>query len=341
MPTPVETYPWHDAAWAALNDCRGRGRLPHALLIDGPAGIGRHAFARRIAAALLCARSEDGSGDACGTCPACRQFAAGSHPDFSHLRLLRKGESIGSDRLKQDATRIRIDQVRELGHALAMSAGHGGWKVALVDPADLMVPAAANALLKTLEEPTPRTLLLLVAARRGDLLPTIRSRCQRLSLNPPSPGEARDWLAARGLGDVESLLAMADGAPLRALELAGEGWVELRGEAFEAFAGVVTGRQDPLRVAASWSAGETETLLAWLGGWLVDMIRLKQSLPREGLDNRDLADRMQALVEHIELSALFTRLDAWRRARRLVTTQVNTQLLCEELLLAWRPSGSS
>ena len=342
MPGAAEIYPWHAGAWRALMARHAQGRLPHALLLGGPTGVGRHAFARRVAAALLCARPDAESGDACGGCPSCRQFASGSHPDFRHVRLLLKGESVAGGRKRDsDATQILVDQVRELGRALAMSAQHGGWKVTLIDPADQMMTAAANALLKTLEEPNPHTLLVLVASRPGRLLATIRSRCQAVMLQAPPPEMARDWLAGQGVDDAEALLAMADGAPLLAERLAGEGAVEVRRKAFDSFLAVASGREDPVAVAAAWSGADTPRLLGWLGGWLVDLIRLKQRVPDARIDNRDLADRMQGLVEHIELDHLFARFDDLQRARRLVATQVNTQLLCEELMLGWRPRRSN
>jgi DNA polymerase-3 subunit delta' len=342
MAGPAESYPWHAGAWQALRERHAQGRLPHALLLSGPQGVGRHAFARRLAAALLCAHPETEQGDACGACPACRQFTIGSHPDYRHVRLLLKGESVAGGRKRDsDATQILVDQVRDLSTTLSMSAQHGGWKVAVIDPADQMMAAAANALLKTLEEPTARTLLVLVASRPGRMLATIRSRCQAVVLPAPPRQQGLDWLTGRGVRDAEAVLAMADGAPLLAERLAGEGAVEVRRNAFDSFVAVASGREDPVAVAAAWSGADTARLLGWLGGWLVDLIRLKQRAPATGIDNHDLADRMQALVEHIELDHLFARLDDLQRARRLVTTQVNTQLLCEELMLGWRPRRSN
>ncbi len=341
MPGTAEHYPWHADAWKALIARHAQGRLPHALLIDGPPGTGRHAFARRLAAALLCTRPDAISGDACDACPPCRQYASGSHPDFRHVRLLRKGEYLNGKKRDRDATQILIDQIRELSATLAMSAGHHGWKVALIDPADTMAPAAANALLKTLEEPTPHTLLLLVATHRGRLLATIRSRCQALTLAVPPRAEALAWLDAQGVADAEALLAMADGAPLQAVALADEGAAKLRRKAFDSLVAVASGREDPLVVAAAWSAADTARLLRWLAGWLVDMVRIKQDPSAPHLDNRDLAERMQGVVEEIDLVYLFARLDDLQRARRLVETQVNTQLLCEELLLGWQPARTT
>lgn len=341
MPTSPDCYPWHAGAWSALVERRARDRLPHALLIDGAGGVGRHAFARRVAAALFCATPDAATGDACGSCRPCRQFLAGSHPDYYHLRLLLKGESLGGKKLTQDATRIRIDQVRELGARLALSAQHGGWKVALVDPADRLMPEAANALLKTLEEPTPQTLLMLVTTQRGRLLATIRSRCQVVAIATPPAPEAHAWLAAQGVSDGEALLALADGSPLRALALADQGAVKARQAAFDAFSAILSGRDDPLALAAKWAGNDPARQFGWLASWLVDMIRLKSVAPPPQLDNRDLAGRMQALVETLDLPYLFARLDDLQRARQLVETQVNPQLLCEDLLLGWQPARTT
>ena len=333
MTSPAERFPWHTAPWRGVVERHAQGRLPHALLLTGPPGVGKHAFARRLAGALLCS-APDADGDACGRCRACTLFAGGNHPDYRHLRLLLKGEYAGRTKLSADATTIRIDQVRDLGAGLALSAQLGGWKVAVIDPADLMQAAAANALLKTLEEPSGQALILLVATRPARLPATIRSRCQGLALPAPTTAEAAAWLAGQGIARPEVQLALAGGSPLLARELAGEGLEKVRAAAFEAFGDVVTGRADPVAVAGQWAA-DPARLLGWLSGWVVDLIRLKSAAAQAVIDNADLGDRMQALAETLDLPQLFARLDDLQRARRLLETQVNAQLLCEELLLGW------
>jgi DNA polymerase-3 subunit delta' len=181
------------------------GRLAHALLLAGPTGVGKRLVADRFAAVLLCDEHGD---DACGVCPGCRQFAAGSHPDLFVVSVPR------------DKREIPIDKARELNQFLRLQPLRGERKVALVDDAHRMNLAAQNALLKGLEEPPAGSLVILVANNADALLPTIRSRCQRVLFAPLSEAEVASILEHRaGLAraEAEALAAAADGSPGRAL----------------------------------------------------------------------------------------------------------------------------
>ena len=156
-------YPWHAEQWLRLSRARASNRLPHAILIAGPEGLGKAAFARRLSASLACNQIDD-HGDACGCCASCRQTAAGSHPDQKSVVPEEPGKM------------IRIDTIRELTAKSVLSAQEGGYRVYLIEPAEAMNRAAANALLKTLEEPSPRTVLILVT-----------SHPDRLAGNHPQP----------------------------------------------------------------------------------------------------------------------------------------------------------
>ena len=150
----MSAMPWHDEHWQRLQARRERGALPHALLICRPEGLGKRAFAERFIRGLLCQAPE--AGEACGRCRSCLLLAAGTHPD-------RVTVSYGLRKDGVQRSEIVIDQVRDLSARLAMSSQFGGWQVATLDPADALNAAAANALLKTLEEPAAQTLLVLVA----------------------------------------------------------------------------------------------------------------------------------------------------------------------------------
>ncbi|MFO7642692.1 MAG: DNA polymerase III subunit delta', partial [Candidatus Competibacteraceae bacterium] len=163
-----EGLPWHEPLWRQFQQSRAAGRLPHALLLAGPAGLGKLAFAKRLARALLC-ETPDVEGDACGRCRSCRLFQAGSHPDYRMEQPVEEGKA------------IRIDPIRELCGFLGFTAQYGGYKIALLEPADRLNLNAANSLLKTLEEPPGDCLLLLVTAHPARLPATVRSRCQKVS----------------------------------------------------------------------------------------------------------------------------------------------------------------
>ncbi len=194
----MNALPWHEDHWSRLQARREHGALPHALLLCGAAGLGKRAFAQRFVRGLLC--TEPVHGEACGHCRGCRLSAAGSHPDRVELTFgLRKD---GTPR-----TEIVVDQIRELSARLAMRSQLGGWQVVTIDPADAMNAAAANALLKTLEEPAAQTMLILLADAPWRLPPTIRSRCQRIEFHLPEPALALAWLQREGVADGRAALA--------------------------------------------------------------------------------------------------------------------------------------
>ncbi len=312
--------PWHDALWAQLRKGAAQGRFPHALLLGGPPGIGKQALAARLAAWLLCQRP--GEAGACGGCPACQWHAAGSHPDFRRLAP------------PEGKQQILVEQVRELSARLSLKAHGEGRKVAVIAPAEAMNPAAANSLLKTLEEPTDNTVLILVSDRPGRLMATIRSRCQPLRLPPPDPGQAGDWLAAQGVADPRLALELAGGAPLRALALVESGELEQRSVWAGEFEALVRGRTSPVALAGRWQQAEGLAPLDWLASWAGDMIRLVSGATG-GLRNADLGERLAALAQGVGARRLFELLDLTQRARRLRETSVNPQLLLEEVLHEW------
>jgi DNA polymerase-3 subunit delta' len=243
----------HAAVWDRLMRLLAAERLPHALLFTGPPGIGKALLARRLMARLACTgaagehsdsearadasarglrkgrRAADAaraSGPAaetarvpCGECPGCRQVAAGSHPDLFALGAPDRAAERGGREARRKE--IGIDQSRALKRFAALHAVAAPRKMAIIDDADRLSVAAQNALLKTLEEPPGQALIVLVSAAPGALLPTVRSRCQRVLLRPLVEEEVRAVLMASGVPTAEAaaLAAAADGSPGRALAL--------------------------------------------------------------------------------------------------------------------------
>jgi len=226
--------PWqHDIAqqWLA-----GRDRFAHAWLIHGIAGIGKVEFAAAAAASLLCESPVDNL--ACGHCPACTWIASGNHPDLRRIRpeavALQEGAAVadgadeaapadGGTTKRAPSKDIRIDQIRSLEPWFNTATHRGGWRVALLYPAQALNVISANALLKVLEEPPPNTVFLLVADAPDRLLPTLVSRCRRLPLPAPGAEQALQWLKAQGVSAAQEWLAAAGGAPLAALRLSQSG----------------------------------------------------------------------------------------------------------------------
>ena len=213
-----------EAAEAAFLAALERGRLHHAWLLVGPEGVGKATFAYRAARRLLGARPEPELGPlgAHPDDPVFRQVAGRAHPDLLVLELA-DGEGRGRKS-------IPVDEARALPEFFAKSPGRAAYRVAIIDTADDLGSSAANAVLKTLEEPPERGVVFLVSHRPGALLPTIRSRCRRLAFPAPARELAADWVAKRADVSIEaalSLLKIARGAPGRALRLAAAGALEL------------------------------------------------------------------------------------------------------------------
>ncbi|MEI6413461.1 MAG: DNA polymerase III subunit delta' [Pseudomonadota bacterium] len=260
-------YPWQQAHWERLQAARHQGRLAHAYLLNGPVGVGKRDFAEALAQSFLCRVPESG-GRGCRTCPDCRQVAAGSHPEFT--RVVPDADSKSGE--------IRIDAIRDLLDGVALTILPGRLRVLILDPADRLNRAAANALLKTLEEPIPGVLWLLIATRMGGLPATVKSRCQRLSFTLPPQPLAQAWLATH-LSDPSDLaaagrwLALAGGAPLRALSLRDSDWPEQQVRCLEEFREVLAGHRDPVRVAERWKDLDLGRLTDGLCYWLADALK--------------------------------------------------------------------
>lgn len=307
--------PWHEDAWARLQARRERDALPHALLLAGPAGLGKRDFLAAFVKGLLCQQPADGV--PCGVCRSCQLVAAGTHPDVITLSFgLRKDGVTRSE--------IVVDQIRELSARLAMSSQFGGWQIATVDPADAMNAAAANALLKTLEEPTPATLLILVADEPARLPATIRSRCQRIDFLVPSREASLDWLRAEGVTDAPAALEAAGGNPGLAREWSGDGALKQRSEVRNDLKALAAGRGDPMEVIKRWQAALPARYLWFAAQAVTDELRART------------AGRPAPLESQLDDEAL----DQWygraNRARDALRGPLRVDLILLELLAAWR-----
>jgi DNA polymerase III subunit delta' len=321
----VNLAPWLAEHWNSLSERLRRSRLPHAILISGAPGLGKRSLADALVAAALCeSRTDDGS--ACGDCRSCLLIAAGSHPDS-----VRIGFELRDDGKLR--TEIVIEQIRSLSQRLSLSSQFGGFQMVIIDPADRMNASAANALLKTLEEPSASTVIILVSDQPSRLAATIRSRCQRVQINIPPHEHALAWLLGQGISgkDAELALAAMLDNPGRALEALGDQTLELRNECSRDLLVLKSGRGNALAIAEAWAADRpTERL--WHAAVLArdEAIRLSRSEQgRLGLTGPE---------EIPKLAAWFA---AANRSRDLLATQVRGDLVLLDLLHTWQSPRSS
>jgi len=331
MPTLAEVpLPWQQETWRALASRLLEGKLPHGLLIAGQPGVGKGLFATAFARLALCRDPKDGR--ACGACSGCAQFDAASHPDFSRVTFEeREGKAGEEGTLKLN---ISVEQVRTLIGDLQLRSHQGGRKVALIEPAEGMSVAAANSLLKTLEEPPADTLLLLVSSAPGRLPATIRSRCQVVALPAPETSQALAWLQVRGSRDDWSvLLGFCGGAPLAALELAATDISARRKAFFETLARLRGGQANPVMLAAVPKDRYPE-LLKLLWSFTADLILLKSGGSAR-LVNRDQLPLLQKAAEGINLRSLHAFLDRIQVAIQALDSSANRELSLAVLLADW------
>jgi len=323
--------PWQQATLRELH--ARRTRWPHAVLLHGPEGVGKRTLAHTLARALLC-ESPRASGDACGECPSCRYAAAAQHPD---LRIVEPVE-VDDDEVKR-VEWIVVDRIRDLNAWAAITSHRGRAKVALIVPAERMNAAAANALLKTLEEPPPDTHFLLVAHQPGRLPATIASRCQRIVAPRPTGKEGRAWLQAQGVRDADSLLVQASFAPLRALSLAEAGYQNERRVWIDALAApqALSPTMLGARIESAPRDVRRDRLAAaidWVGGWCADLARVHAGA--SPLAHPARADALRALSASVAPPALFRYHRRLLRERTLLSHPLSPRLVAEALLIDYR-----
>lgn len=217
-----EIYPWQQEIWRRLSGLRAR--LPHALLLKGAQGVGKFDLAMNFSQSVLCEQPLE-NGMACNNCPSCHWFQQESHPDFRLIQpdaLAAANEELAGESGKKPARQITVDQVRALAEFSNLTSHRGGYRVVVISPAESMNVNAANALLKTLEEPPGQMLFILVSHKPQHLLPTILSRCHTLPASMPSTQASVAWLKQQDIDDPAGLLAQAGFAPLLARQLADE-----------------------------------------------------------------------------------------------------------------------
>lgn len=322
----ADSLPWLGEARQRMRAARAADRFPQSLLILSQPGLGAELLGVWLSALALC---ESSAAAPCGVCGSCVLLRADTHPDFHRVGLL------------DDAQQIKVDQIRELIEGLSLSSYRGGRKTALVENAECLNANGANAFLKTLEEPSGDTLLILVA-RPGHRLPaTVASRCVRIPLRPPPRETALAWLAERqsAAAGWDAALDLAAGAPLMALELPAADIGRLETEMREGLKLLEAGSVDVTVLADAWAKSDLGLKLIWLENWITRRVRA-HLMGGVSIQTAEPV-RLPAALLKAKMRALFELLDAAREMRRLASTGLNQQLALEALLLGGRAALSS
>ena len=302
---------------ASLAAAHAAGRLPHALLVHESPGAGGEWLAEWAARLVLCERP---AAAPCGSCASCQRAASGHHPDIVPVRPI------------EDSQQLKIEQVRELASELALTSHQGGYKVGILSPADSLNRFAANALLKTLEEPPAHTLLILVASEPSRLPVTILSRCQRIRVRAPARAQSISWLRAScGEGDWDAVLDVLGEAPLAAAAADAKSIPQLGGEMRRSLEELASGVADPVSTAERWSRSDFALRLRCFENWLTDRIRTEAGVSVAAVEIRAPAHLPRA-ASPPKLRGLFELMDGVRELKAALDSPLNKSLALEGLL---------
>lgn len=329
----AQDMPWLSRAWQTVQAGLRENRLPHALIITGERGVGKRTWAESVAELLLCeqpVQATETSLGACGHCRQCELMRGSSHPDVQVYA-------------PEKSRMVKVDQVRALAAFAVASPQVARRKVAIIDRADQLNINAANALLKTLEEPLADVTLLLLQESGRPVLPTIRSRCQTLTISVPEPDMARQWLANR-VGQMEAegrpspdmlekALALSGNAPLLAIEYASGDFIALRDEAFDAFRQFMKGRVTVGIAAKAFKALGLEASLWLFEGWAADLARLSAGGAARDTEAEEMLGYLARSNPPWRAHEL---LDRVRESRAASVYNASPELEVSQILIAWQ-----
>ncbi|HCA27972.1 MAG TPA: DNA polymerase III subunit delta' [Betaproteobacteria bacterium] len=337
----MEIYPWHNSIGMRLLE--NKSHLPHALLLSGRKGIGKRDFGLVLAQSLLCQAPVE-NGVACNRCSSCNWFQQGNHPDFRLLEPDSGGEMNEPDAeakgkhpagAKKPSAFITVSMIRALLDFTHLSTYAANMRIVLIHPAEAMNPQAANSLLKTLEEPIPDTLFILISHQQHQLLPTIRSRCHSIAMPLPSRSEAKEWLQRQQVDHPDSLLAQAGFAPLAAARLA-EREYQARRHAF--LSRVLQEKPlNPLALSSDYEKIDLSWIINWLQTIAYDLLSIKLTGKSRYL--ADCALDLPECAKRVNLMKLIDFQNELAVIQRHVNHPLNTRLVLEQLFLSYLEVG--
>lgn len=312
-----QVYPWQAQLWNTLT-----GRFPqlgHGLLFYGKKGCGKYAFAQHFLSWVLCLNKQ--SQGACGECSSCLWLKSDTHPNYVHI-------TTDADNKKQNA-KIKIEKIRELLPFVQQTVD--GWRVIVIEPAEALNIASANALLKTLEEPGERVVIILLAEHYLKLPATIRSRLQHFALDRIAPEQAQlylnEHLPTASSQQIQLLMNLSNQMPLQAMSLAEKDWLNRRAEFFQDWKKLVMQKSMPMQFATKWNKElNFHDFIEMFEYLLADVVAFKLE---QAIKNTDL--ELNTLAEQYNLEVLFSIYESLQQSKRNVEQNVQTNLIIDQL----------
>ena len=316
-----QVYPWQQNQWEHIIRLVESETIPHAILLTGPDGVGKHEFANFMSATIICENSTE-TKLACGECRRCKLYQANTYPDFIKLSIDDEKETIS------------IDEVRDLINKLYLTRHFDSYKIALIEHADRMNTSAANALLKTLEEPPDNTLIILVTSSLLELPATIRSRCQTISIGAPNHEEAREWLSSIS-NDVDwvPLLRVSQDAPLQALKYHETDLLDQRISVIKGFLEIFENNSNPIEISARIESVPMLLCFQWIQALIVDLLRVKGAENPITLENPDFYRSILALAPRMQVPLLLEYWEIIMERKKIFDKSLNRRLFVESMLI--------
>jgi DNA polymerase-3 subunit delta' len=323
----AQALPWLGPIWQRLGSQIQENRLGHALLFLGQEGLGKRVMLREFSQKLLCLdSSSDTNSGPCGQCASCHLFIAGSHPDLFMVEPSEPGKQ------------IKIDQIRKVTEFVNTTPQRGNHKVVLLGPAEAMNISASNALLKSLEEPSSKTTLLLYSHQPSSLLATIKSRCQLYSVTTPPWQQAFNWLEQNSQQtNLESALRLAKGAPLKAIDLMDQ---EVHVQYMQFCQDMIDLQQAKANWSATltkWKAWDSHWVMMWFYELVLDVQKVQAGLTQDALTIQELQGQTTQVANVSQYGQVQSLLDKLldNQKAQLSQSNPNSVLIIETLLIDW------
>ncbi|MGK0273611.1 MAG: DNA polymerase-3 subunit delta' [Cocleimonas sp.] len=328
-----QEYPWQEKTWQHFIKAKAQNQLPHAILLSGEEGIGKYSLAQRMAKSLMCINSFSADKDACNECQSCRTYESGANPDFKKITLL------------EDKQQIGVDQIRALSEFLNYSRSYNTNRVVILNPVERMNVNAANSLLKSLEEPSAHTVIILVTAKMNQLLPTIKSRCQLFTVTSPNRVETINWLEQyqdnnlknqQGINqtlniDPKLLLEISGTKPLNAIKL-NQDDIDNRKHFFNDLIEVINRNTSLTEIAKKWEKHDVETLLNW-------QIQLVQNNIKSTITSSLVSDSSSSgyysVTQHLSTEEHWLLYQNLIKQKQYIHTSVNSLMFMENMIMLW------